>query len=117
MSVPDQYMVRLGFSHGFSGKLKGVTASVGGRMEGVPVKDAFGSSEGFRRPGYVQSLEPGLSYQVNKINFFATAPVALKRNRLQSVTDKENSAATGNYVHGDAAFADYAVNVGCTIKL
>ncbi|MFD2999370.1 hypothetical protein ACFS7Z_03270 [Pontibacter toksunensis] len=117
MSVADQYMVRVGVNHSFVGKLQGLTASLGGRMEGVPVEDAIGSSKGFRRPGYVQSLEPGFSYQVKKVNFFATAPVALKRNRLQSVTDKENTILTGTYVHGDAAFADHALNIGCTIKL
>lgn len=117
MSVADQYMFRVGVSHGFSGKLKGVVASLGARMEGVPVEDAFGSSKGFRRPGYVQSLEPGVSYQVNKVNFFASVPVAFKRDRLQSVTDKEVSAQTGTYTHGDAAFSDYAINIGASIKL
>jgi len=117
MSVADQYMVRFGASHSFSGKLKGMVASLGARMEGVPVEDAFGSSKGFRRPGYVQSLEPGLSYQVSKVNFFASVPVAFKRDRLQSVTDKEVSAQTGTYIHGDAAFSDYAINIGASLKL
>jgi hypothetical protein len=36
-------------------------------------------------------------------------PIALYRNRTQSVTDIENSTP-GNVVHGDAAFADYLVN-------
>ncbi|MBC3538150.1 hypothetical protein ACFSC6_00590 [Rufibacter sediminis] len=116
-SVPDQYMVRLGVSRSFSGKLQGVVASLGARMEGVPVEDVFGSSKGFRRPGYVQSVEPGLSYQMNKFNFFATVPVAFKRDRLQSVTDKEVTAQTGNYTHGDAAFSDYALNTGFSLKL
>jgi len=117
MSVPDQYMVRLGVSRNFSGNLNGLTASIGARMEGVPVRDIIGSSEGFRRPGYVQSIEPGVSYQIHKFNLFATAPVALVRNRLQSVTDKENTITTGNYVQGDAAFSDYAINIGFAIKL
>ncbi len=116
MSVPDQYMARLGVSHTFAGKLKGLAASVGARMEGVPVKDVLGSSEGFRRPGYIQSLEPGVSYMTHRLTLFTTVPVALKRNRLQSVTDKENTATTGNYVQGDAAFSDYAINVGLAVK-
>ncbi|WP_235336758.1 hypothetical protein [Pontibacter korlensis] len=117
MSVPDQYMVRVGVSYGFKGTLEGLLASIGGRMEGVPVEDTFGGSRGFRRPGYVQSLEPGVSYQLKKVSLFAAIPIALRRNRLQSVTDKENTEATGNFVQGDAAFADYAINIGCTIKL
>lgn len=86
-------------------------------MEGVPVEDAIGSNKGFRRPGYLQYAEPGLSYQINKVNFFASVPVAFNRDRLQSVTDKEVTAQTGTYTHRDAAFSDYAVNIGCTIKL
>ncbi|MHC2991061.1 hypothetical protein OB13_05495 [Pontibacter sp. HJ8] len=117
MSVPDQYMVRLGVSHTFRGKLNGVSASAGGRIEGVPVEDLIGSSKGFRRPGYVVSVEPGLNYRTGKVNVFATVPVALERNRLQSVTDKENTARTGNKVHGDAAFADLSLNLGFTLKL
>jgi hypothetical protein len=36
-------------------------------------------------------------------------PVAVYRNREQSVPDQQRSAATGTNVHGDAAFADYSV--------
>ena len=117
MSVPDQYMVRLGLSRNFGGKLQGLTASAGGRIEGIPVEDVFGSSEGFRRPGYVVSVEPGLTYRAGRFNFFATVPVALERNRLQSVTDKENTITFGRDIHGDAAFADYSINLGLTLKL
>jgi hypothetical protein len=38
------------------------------------------------------------------------------RNRTQSVTDKENSEITGTYRHGDAAFADYSINIGFSVK-
>ena len=37
-------------------------------------------------------------------------PVALYRNRTQSVSDKERTALTGEWVQGDAAFADYLIN-------
>jgi hypothetical protein len=116
MSVPDQYMARLGANYSLDGGLHGVSVLLGGRLEGIPVHDLVGGSEGFRRPGYVISAEPGLSYMVKKLNFFATVPVALERNRTQSVTDKENSLKTGTYRQGDAAFADYSVNVGVSVK-
>jgi hypothetical protein len=116
MSVPDQYLARLGFNYSFLGRLKGLSASLGGRVEGIPVEDLFGGSLGFRRPGYIVSIEPGLVYQMKKTLLFATVPVAMIRNRTQSVTDKENSEISGTYRHGDAAFADYSINVGISVK-
>lgn len=116
MSVTDQYMVRMGLNYDFTGKLDALALSAGGRMEGIPVNDLVGGSQGFRRPGYVISFEPGLTYKFSKLNFFATVPVAFSRNRLQSVTDKENSIIQNRFVNGDAAFADYALNMGFTYR-
>lgn len=72
-------------------------------MEGVPVRDAFGSSNGFRRPGYVISIEPGLSYARGRSMINVSAPWAMERNRKISTSD------IMNHTHGDAAFADYTV--------
>ncbi len=116
MSVPDQYMARVGFNYGFRGRLKNLSAALGGRLEGIPVYDLIGGSEGFRRPGYIFDVEPGLNLMVKKSTFFVEVPIALIRCRTQSVPDKETTAATGVYTHGDAAFADYLVNVGFTTR-
>ncbi|RZK80847.1 MAG: hypothetical protein EOO92_06700 [Pedobacter sp.] len=113
MSVPDQYMFRAGANYAVSGLI----ASIGARLEGVPVNDLIGGSGDFRRPGYVWSVEPGLNYQWNKVNIYATVPTALYRNRTQSVTDKIRSAKTNTFVNGDAAFADYAINLGVSFRL
>lgn len=112
MSVPDQYMARAGAN--FS--IDKLTVSGGLRLEGIPSSDLVGGDEGFRRPGYVVSAEPGASYQFRKFVAFATVPVALERNRTQSYADKLRTAATGTFFQGDAAFADYAINIGCSIK-
>ena len=61
VSATDQYLWRGGVSRAVA-KLRGLALSFGGRMEGIPVRDGFGSSNGFRRPGYVISIEPGLIY-------------------------------------------------------
>lgn len=113
MSVPDQYMMRLGANY----SLQHVTLSAGIRKECVPAKDLIGGSRGFRRPGYVVSVEPGLSYTFKKLAFFATVPVALQRNRTQSYADKLQTQATGVYKQGDAAFADYSINIGMSVRL
>lgn len=114
-SVPDQYMARFGANYSFNG-VKGLSVSAGLRWEGIPVYDLIGGSGDFRRPGYVMSLEPGINYSFKKVSLFASVPVALVRNRTQSVTDKENSKTSGVFKQGDAAFADYVVNVGFAVK-
>lgn len=117
MSVPDQYMARGGFSYAFGGKLQGLTAAAGVRLEGIPVYDIIGGSGDFRRPGYIWSIEPTLDYMAKKVSFFVSVPVAFYRNRTQSVTDKENSIKYNKHVQGDAAFADYVINAGIAFKL
>ena len=115
-SVPDQYMARAGFNYSFK-HLKGLSVEGGVRLEGIPVYDLIGGSGDFRRPGYVWSVEPVVNYAFKKCSFFASVPVAFIRDRPQSVTDKENSAATGKFVRGDAAFANYTINIGFSTRL
>jgi len=91
--------------------------SVGMRDECLPVHDLLGGSQGFRRPGYIISEEQGISYSFKRFSAYAYVPVALVRNRTQSVPDKNKTAITGVYSQGDAAFADYVINVGFVIKL
>ncbi len=104
MSAPDQYLWRGGFSRVVP-KVHSLAASFGGRMEGVPVRDAFGASNGFRRPGYVISIEPGIVYQYRRNVLMVSGPWAVERNRKISTSDLQN------HTHGDAAFADYSVLV------
>jgi hypothetical protein len=112
MSVPDQYMARAGANF----NLAQFGASLGMRYECIPSSDLIGGDEGFRRPGYVLSVEPGVSYNFKRFVAFATVPVAVERNRTQSNADKLRTAATGVYAHGDAAFADYAINIGASFR-
>lgn len=115
MSVPDQYMARAGFNYAFN-HVHGLSLAAGARMEGIPVYDLIGGSGDFRRPGYILSIEPSINYSFKKCNFFASVPFAIVRNRLQSVTDKENTIKTGKYVRGDAAFANYTINIGAAFR-
>jgi hypothetical protein len=107
MSVADQYLFRGGVSHA-APKIRGLTLTFGGRIEGVPVRDAFGRSEGFRRPGYAISLDPGFLYARGAYVFAVNVPFAVERNRRRSVPDILNGR------HGDAAFADYTLTIGFT---
>ncbi len=112
MSVPDQYMARGGVDIN-AGKFM---FSAGVRDECLPVHDLVGGSGGFRRPGYIISAEPGVTYNLKKISLYAYVPVAVVRNRTQSVPDILTTQQTGVYTHGDAAFADYTVNIGASFR-
>ena len=113
MSVPDQFMARIGASY-----MQGAWSLSGGvRIEGLPAEDVFGGSNGFRRPGYVISAEPVAAYRVKNTQFYLSVPVALERNRIQSVADNLRTEATGVYAQGDAAFADYSINFGMAFAL
>lgn len=113
MSVPDLFMARAGASY-MAGHF---TLSGGIRIEGLPSTDLVGGSRGFRRPGYIISAEPSFIYTAKKTSYQLSVPVALKRNRTQSDSDKRRSADTKTHVQGDAAFADFLVSAGITIKL
>lgn len=102
MSVADQYLYRGGIGHAVP-KIRGLAASIGGRIEGVPVRDAIGGADGFRRPGYAISVDPGLLYTRKSYTFTCNVPFAVERNRKTSVADYQN------HTHGDAAFADYTL--------
>jgi len=113
MSVPDLMMTRAGVAV----MVSQFTFAGGMRVEALPSSDLIGGSRGFRRPGYIVSVEPSVTYVAKKISFNLTVPVAVKRNRTQSDSDKRRSADTGTHVQGDAAFADYLISAGITVKL
>lgn len=112
MSVPDQILARTGLSVA----VKKFDFSAGVRYECLPSHDLVGGSDGFRRPGYIISAEPGVSYRLKKFSVYAFVPVAVIRDRTRSVADIRTTELTGVYKHGDAAFADYVVNVGLSLK-
>lgn len=99
-SVPDSYLLRAGVDYALPAA-KGLALGVGLRWEGVPPEDVFGGSEGSRRPGYVISVEPGISFTRGKLYASVSVPIALERNRQRTY---------GATRTGDAAFADYTVN-------
>ncbi|MCB0546113.1 MAG: transporter [Phaeodactylibacter sp.] len=115
MSVPDQYGLRAGVSYAMAHPQMG--ASLGIRYEAVPVEDLIGGSEGFRRPGSVFSAEPGINYMRGGLSLSLSVPVAIIRKRPQSVTDLETEKVTGQPRNGDAAFADYLINLGLTYRI
>jgi hypothetical protein len=111
-SVPDQYLIRAGGNF----MVKNWDFSLGMRDDCLPVRDLIGNSDGFRRPGYILSLEPGATWSHKNIAIYGYLPIAIMRDRTQSVPDERGTYLTNSYVHGDAAFADYVINIGVTVK-
>ena len=114
-SVPDQFAALLGTL--FYPKVNGLSFYLGGRVEGVPSSDIIGSSEGYRRPGYAISVDPGINYSIRNFTMSLNIPIAVERNRIQSYSDKERTRNTGVFTQGDAAFADYTINFNLSYRI
>lgn len=102
-SVADQYAARVGVTYDIIPN-KGFQVMLGGRIEGIPAYDLIGGSDGFRRPGYIISIEPGITYSNSKNMFSLTMPLAVVRNRIKSAYDLKDPMGLRQ---GDAAFSDY----------
>lgn len=109
-SVPDQYLVRGGLSYAVWPKA-GLAVSLGGRLEGSPSSDLIGGDDGFRRPGYTVSIEPGLNWMYKRHGLAITAPVAMERNRQRSQTDRELGRAMY-----PGSFADWTLLVSYAFR-
>ena len=73
-------------------------------------------SNGFRRPGYIVSAEPGLNYKLKNATLYAYVPVALVRSRTQPVPNEIRTELTPVRAQGDAAYADYSANLGVSVR-
>ena len=122
---PDQYFARAGFMAGV-GKERKLTFSLAGRFEGIPAYDAFGGQVAYRRPGYVVAVESGVSFRTGQHSFGLFVPYNFIKNRIQSAADiatqnLQNSVISDEsqkvHVQGDAAFADYSININYSYRL
>jgi len=98
-SIPDQYQGRGGLSY-VIWPSQSLSLTFGARIDGVPVDDLIGDSNGFRRAGYAIYVDPGLSWVFGKNSLSVNVPVAVERNLERS----RNSSAGG--------FADFIVVAG-----
>ncbi len=114
--ITDSYLYRTGLEYRLLPR-QGLSASFGLRMEGVPVRNWFGDSAGFRRPGFSIDWEPGLTWDHRNISLRVYVPYSFYHNREQSLADKEDTILTGKYQHGDAFFANYEFITSFSVKL
>lgn len=130
-SVTDQYMIRAGARYIMP---NGFQFSLGSRVECIPSKDLIGDSDGFRRPGFISSIEPSVVYVKGQHSIALNFPFShvgewmpldnfinahlTERNRTRSQIDiKRGNDAQGKPVQGDAAFSDWLMSVTYAYKL
>lgn len=121
---PDQYFARGGI---MTSILKSsLTLSVGGRIEGIPAYDVFGGQVAYRRPGYVIAVEYGATFRHKNHSLGLIVPFNLVRNRIQSAADLKSQKIQNDsldegekkvHVQGDAAFADYSINLNYSYRI
>ena len=89
-AVADGYAGRLGLSYALL-PTGGLSLSLGGRIDGTPVRDVFGAgAEAFRRPGYVIYAEPGISLSRGSNTLSLSVPWRLRANRIRSILERTN---------------------------
>jgi hypothetical protein len=84
---------------------RGLSFTLGGRIDGVPVQDAIGGSDGFRRAGYAIYVDPGLNWVFGNNTLSVNVPVAVERN-LEASQYLDNGIVKTS---AGGAFADFIV--------
>jgi hypothetical protein len=107
-SVPDVYSARLGLAYAVWPD-KGVSISLGGRIDGQPVRDLInGGDAGFRRPGYSVALDPSVSLTSGRNQVTLSAPIRLGANRQASVLDVQTGKHGGGDFASSLVFVSYS---------
>jgi hypothetical protein len=88
LSVPDAYTLRGGVSYDVL-PAHGLSASIGGRIDAVPVEDLVnGGDNHFRRPGYGAYLDLGVGLSRGANTFSLNVPVRVHADRRANLYDR-----------------------------
>ena len=94
--IPDTYSGRLGVAY-LLPVLEGVVVSVGGRINGVTVRDVIGGGDLYwRRPGYEVYVEPGLTWTLKSHTASVSFPIRAYQNKLDSLLDRSLGRRIGS---------------------
>ena len=108
-SVPDVYSARLGGSFNVLPD-QGLTMSLGGRVDGIPVHDLFGGGDDstIKRTAYVLFADPGLSLTRGRTTLTLSVPYRLRVNREKSVFEQRTNGVNGGGFAKYLVFASYS---------
>ena len=102
-SVPDVYSGRLGLAYA-AWPEQGVSISLGGRVDGIPYHDLIGGGdEGFRRPGHVVFLDPGVTLTRGRSTFTLSTPIRLSGSLADSTMVRPKGIPNPTRAAGDLA--------------
>ena len=108
LSVPDVYSFRSGISTALW-RRRSISASLGPRMDGIPLRDVVGGSSGFRRPGYSLYLDPGVIVSAGRSTWSINVPVRIHQDFQKSIADMEQGSAGGGDLAKDLLLIGYTV--------
>ena len=108
LSVPDAYSLRGGFSYAVLPE-QGLSLSLGGRVDGVPVQDLVnGGDDNFRRPGYGAFVDFGLDLTRGRNTFTLNLPIRAHADRRANLYDREVEIAGGGNLAKFEVLASYS---------
>lgn len=102
LSVPDVYSVRGGLAFAVAPD-QGVSASLGGRVDGTRMSDLFGGRDDYKRsPGYYVYVEPGVAWSSGLNQLTLSVPVRVRSNyytvTLSDGTEKIGAGGVNDYI-------------------
>lgn len=108
-SVPDVYSARAGGAFSVLPE-QGLTLSLGGRVDGIPVHDLIGGGDDstIKRTAYVLFADPGLSLSRGKGTFTVSVPYRVKVNRQKSLFEQRTNGTNGGGFAKYLIFASYS---------
>jgi hypothetical protein len=116
LSVPDVYAARVGSAFNFK-PLRGVGFNLGVRIDGIPIRDLVGGSDGFRRPGYSFYFDPGVTYSHGRHAFTINTPVMVYEDFKRSRVDVQLNRPGGGDLARYLIIAQYSVRFGGKSRL
>jgi len=108
LAVPDVYSARAGLAFALS-STHDVSASLGGRIDGIPQGDLVGGIDNaFRRPGYFLYLDPGLAFRHSGDELTIGVPIRVLQDFQRSAIDRQRGFAGGGDLAGYLLFVGYS---------
>jgi len=107
ISIPDVYNARAGIAYALA-RPNGVSVSLGWRVDGIPMRDLVGRSDGFRRPAVIGYLDPGLTFVRGRNSWTASLPVRQYANFRPSDLDRRLGMSGGGDLARNPLFVSYA---------
>jgi hypothetical protein len=84
-----------------------LVAALGARLDGIPIHDLIGGSDGFRRPAIMGSVEPSISITRGDDTYSVTVPVRAYYNFRKGLVDRRLGTSGGGDLARVTTFLRY----------